>query len=145
MLPPPCHASPCLEPRSRAPSCFVGEEWGCHRPRAYYKLPLETCENTCGHVPLGQAASGCKGAPWGCGWEAWGSPYPQHVSPPPGLTLGLHLHVLWEWEWRESCRVPHGNYPGGLLPGGTERSPVLEHLLPLCPPASHSPQVSLQG
>lgn len=153
MLPPQWHASPCLEPQSRAPASFVGEDWDCHHPRAYYSSQLETCENTCGHVHLGQAASGCKGAPWGCRWEAWVSPYPQHVPLPPGFTLGLHLHMLWERERLESCCVPDGNYPGGLLPGSTESSPALGRAsagastasLALCPPASHSTQVSLQG
>lgn len=119
MLPPQHLASPCLEPQSGAPPSFVGEEWGCHQPRAYYSSHLETYENTWGHVYLGQAASRCKRGPWRCGWEARVSPYHQRVPLPhplPALicTLGK--------EWLESCHVPDRNYPGGLLPGSMKNA-----------------------
>lgn len=99
----PCqfHASPCLKSQSGAPASFAGEEQGCHHPRAYYSSQPETSQNSCGHVHLRQAASGCKGHPGGAGGRHGSAHSPnacfcRPVSALACISMQLsNLYLLW--------------------------------------------------
>lgn len=95
-----CHTSSSLEPQTPAPASFAGKKWGCITSglsTAPSLRPVKTHVSTRGGGRV--------------------SPVHQHVPLPPSLTLGLHLHLLWEREWLEmavGCLtwiIPVGCFP----------------------------------
>lgn len=139
-----CHTSHSLEPQSQAPASFAGKEWGCHHLRAEYSFQLETWENTCEHMSLVQAAGGCKGGTLGARVGDRVSPAHQHVPSPPSLTLGLHLHLLWEREWLEMAAgcltriIPVGCFPTAW------KTPVVVGQIQPTLPSSQCPSQALR-